>query len=63
MSRTHPEALRPSPGERHGMARLTAAQVLEMRASRDPQKALAWQYEISVQHVSDILNRRRWRHI
>lgn len=48
---------RTAKGERHGMARLTAAQVLEIRATG---KAL---YDVSASHKHAILTRKTWRHI
>lgn len=54
-------------GSAHGMSRLTAAQVIAMRTAystgRPTLVDLATEYEISFQHVSDIVNRRSWKHI
>lgn len=52
-------------GEKHSQARLTSEQVAEIRAKYVPRKytlaKLADEYGISFQHVSDIINRKKWR--
>lgn len=54
-------------GERNFWAKLTDAQVLEIRSlytgKRGEQAALARQYGISFGMVTSIVNRRTWRHI
>lgn len=51
-------------GERHGNARLTEAQVLEIRAVAGVAKAeLGRRYGVSPQMIALILTRRRWTHI
>jgi hypothetical protein len=57
---------RASRGERHIHAVLTAEQVLAIRkaaASGRSQREIASQYGITQQTVSDLHNRRRWRHL
>lgn len=52
-------------GESHPMNRLTSAQVEEIRTKYVPRKytllMLAEEYGVSFQHVSDIVNRKKWR--
>jgi hypothetical protein len=54
-------------GERNGHAKLTEAQVVELRTRRAAggvtQRALAAEYGVSEQTVCDILKRRRWAHV
>jgi hypothetical protein len=50
-------------GERHPMVKLTEADVLAIRASSLPSRALAGQFGIGQPHVYQIRTRRRWRHI
>lgn len=54
-------------GEKHGNSRLTAEQVLEIRALHKggniTQAELADRYGVGRQHMSDIINRKRWSHI
>jgi hypothetical protein len=49
-------------GIRHGMARLTEKQVLEVRslAGKATNKEIGVQFNISSRHVRDIINRKRW---
>lgn len=61
---------RPNPfapkGSDHGMSRLQAPDVWEIRRlclSGVTQRKVAKLYQISFQHVSDIVNRKRWAHI
>lgn len=49
-----------SRGERHGAAKLTAAQVLEIRASTRPLRELAEKYGITQSAVSSIKLRKNW---
>lgn len=53
------------PGEAHPMARLTEADVLIIRAlvPRFGVVAVAADYEVTHQHVSNIFRGKRWRHI
>lgn len=55
------------PGERHGRARLTTAQVLEMRHHYRirgvTQLELANLYDISTGTVSAIISHRTWKHL
>jgi len=66
---THPYRTRPElprKGTRHPLARLTDAQVLEIRqAVRDgeTQLAIATRLGMSHQHISDIVTGKRWKHI
>lgn len=53
-------------GERHSMAKLTEAQVLEIRSARERGEtlsSLARQYGLVFQTISDISRRKIWRHI
>lgn len=56
-------------GERSGMAKLTAEQVLEIRATYRPRTrgygsvALARRYNVTHQSIESILKRETWRHI
>ena len=54
-------------GESAGPAKLTADQVLEMRAlyatGRWTQKGLADRYSVSPEQVCNIVNRKQWKHI
>jgi hypothetical protein len=50
-------------GSLHPMARLTEAQVLAIRADQRTQAAIAADYGITFQTVSDIKRRKRWGHL
>jgi len=53
-------------GERDGMSKLTAKQVREIRrcyAEGMLQIRLATEYGVSQNHISNIVNHRRWRHV
>ena len=54
-------------GERHGMAKLVAEQVLQIRsryaAGGISQRALASEFNVSQRQILDILKQRRWRHL
>ena len=51
-------------GEKHGSAKLTAAQVLEIRRrSTEKQCDLAKEFAVSRKTISDIINRRKWKNI
>lgn len=50
-------------GEKHLHARLTEAQVYEIRASKELYKALAARFRVSVDHIKDIRRRRRWKNL
>ena len=54
-------------GEQHRSAKLTAAQVLKIRSEyavgRITKAALARKYAISDRTISDVVNRKKWRHI
>ena len=50
-------------GEAAGKARLTAAEVLAIRAADGPRQPLADRYGVSLATISDIRLRRRWRHL
>ena len=64
-ARTHPEC-RPR-GERHGMHKLTASQVLAIRAEyasgRVTQEALGHEYGVNHRHISNIVRRKSWAHV
>ncbi len=50
-------------GEKHGMAKLTAAQVLEIRAAAATQKELAKRYGVCQDTICSIINRYTWRNL
>ena len=52
-----------SKGAAHGGAKLTENDVLEIRASSDTGVSLASRYGVSPTQISDIRNRRSWKHI
>ena len=52
-----------SRGERHGCAKLTEADVLAIRASAETGVHLAKVYGVSTTQISDIRNRRAWKHL
>lgn len=53
-----------TPGEAHGMHKLTEAQVLEIRATTGvTQRALAARFGVSQSLISFIRNRKNWSHI
>lgn len=49
-----------SRGERNGLAKLTEAQVLEIRASQKPQSQLAAEYGVAQSNISQIKSRKNW---
>lgn len=52
------------PGEGHHAARLNAAQAIVIRAATGmSQRALAREYGVCQQTISDIVRRRRWAHL
>lgn len=53
-------------GEDHNQARLTVEQVIRIRRFRAggvPLKALARQFGVSLDTISDIARRKTWRHL
>ena len=50
-------------GEKHGMSKLTEAQVRDIRKSDKPGTALATRYGISTTTICDIRKGRIWKHI
>jgi len=50
-------------GEKHPSAKLTAEQVLAIRNSEKSQKELAEEYEVARETISQIINRRKWKHL
>lgn len=54
-------------GERHGMARLTKEQVLEIRRNYKKgdvsRRELAAKHGVSPSHISDIVSERYWKHL
>ena len=51
-------------GVKHWASKLTEKQVIEIRQKRNErQKVLAKRYKISIQTISDIINRKKWKHI
>lgn len=65
MSVKHPEALRR--GKEHPLSKLTATQVLEIRAKYIPRKytlkQLAKEYGVAITNISSIVLRKTWKHI
>ena len=60
------EAVRRSgwlPGELNGAAKLTADKVLAIRRDTRVGKLIAYQYGISLGHVSRIRRGRKWKHL
>jgi len=59
--------LKDSKGEKHGRVKLSEKEVLEIRrifATGDySQTTLGEMFDVSQQHVSDIINRKLWQHI
>ena len=52
------------PGERHHSAKLTEAQVLEIRKrSTENQRRLAEEYGVSKMTIYYIINKKKWKHI
>lgn len=63
-SRTHPELVRR--GEKASAAKLTAADVVTIRqrhADGETQQALAKEYGVVRNNISNIVNRRSWKHV
>ncbi len=54
---------RATPGERHGMSKLTAQQVIFIRSSSKSNKELAAMFGVLGANVSHIRHRRSWRHL
>ena len=52
-----------SPGERHGMHKLTETQVLAIRQADGSQRAIAKLFGISQKQVFSILHRKSWKHL
>jgi hypothetical protein len=50
-------------GEKHGRAKLTEAEVIEIRASKDPQRVIAARYGVTPGAIALIQSRRHWRHL
>jgi hypothetical protein len=50
-------------GARHGNARLTEAQVRQIKASDAPGRALARRYGVAEQTICNIRKGRRWAHV
>ena len=50
-------------GEAHPRAKLTGAQVIEIRASKAPIKVLAANYGVSKQHIRKLKQLQMWTHI
>ena len=50
-------------GERHGLAKLTAAEVLAIRAASGFEREIGEQFGVARTTVSAIRKRRRWRHL
>lgn len=50
-------------GSNHGAAKLTEADVIDIRSSSKNQRQLAKKYDVSFQTISKIINRQRWQHV
>ena len=50
-------------GEKHGMAKLTEKQVLEIRASDEPYPVIAKRFNVNRATISHIITRKTWKHI
>lgn len=50
-------------GERNGNAKLTAPQILKIRASKQTYSQIAEKYDISKGHVCAIKNLSVWKHL
>lgn len=54
-------------GEKHPNCKLTEQDIIDIRAKYIPRKytqqKLADEYNLSIQHVSDIINKKKWKHI
>jgi hypothetical protein len=50
-------------GEKHSFAKLTEADIREIRASTAPAVALAPKYGVNSQAISNIRHRTTWRHV
>lgn len=50
-------------GERHAMAKLTEAQVSEIRDANGLHREIAKRFGVTPQTISDIKRRRSWRHV
>ena len=56
-------ASNPQPGESHGRAKLTEADVLAIRADSRTHRAIAAEYGVSRRQISYVKNRKLWTHI
>lgn len=50
-------------GEKHPCAKLTEEQIIKIRESKDLQRVLAKQFNVSQMTISKIKNRKTWKHI
>ena len=50
-------------GENNGRSKLTEKQVLEIRASDDPNAVLAKRYNVTIESIYHIKNRIAWKHL
>ena len=50
-------------GEKNSRAKLTEAQILEIRASDESQRVLAKKYGVSQHNISNIVCRKYWKHL
>ena len=50
-------------GEENASARLTEAEVYAIRRDTRRYKQIAHEYGVAVSHVSNIRNRRKWKHL
>jgi hypothetical protein len=57
----------PSKGEKNGSAKLKTVEVLEMRKEYEmgniSKKEIAEKYDLTLAHVSSIVNYKAWRHL
>ncbi len=50
-------------GEKHGQAKLTERQVLEIRESKETQTVIARRFNVSEMNIRYIKNRKTWKHL
>jgi hypothetical protein len=50
-------------GEAHPLAIMTAEDVKTIRASQEQQDVLAGRYGVSQAHISNIVRRKKWKHV
>jgi len=50
-------------GTKHGAAKLTEADVVEIRRAKTPQRKLALEYGVSLSTINGIILGKRWKHV